>query len=1298
MDEGRGMEVEGGKGRRKKQETPTGGREEIKKYRNKPTNKTETQGNLTKVLSLIIILAGPSLGLPLDHSDSQHSVGQRSPPTQGVNPSSDRRPNRQTTATLLTSDEEDLHVSSSQTQPFSLASHPPRGFLRSGIGRSILGGNLGGFGGLAGFGSSASFFPTIGIPVGGQTSFLPFSPGSLSLGNLSPVTSVSGTGYGRGLQLGYYGSQGAYIPHSFPLLPQTFNKKPDTFLHGVKINTRDFSIPGLQTSNPYQSDFKVASQNPSTYVSLQSSKDRFRELEAEVVKELDMNEADLTLEQRETKRIYESLSGILRDGENSGDLAEPHTSMGYTDASRTVEPKIALHENSKHRIVVQGGHPVVATSTVLREKIPDITQAVSWSPKSQPVSHSSFSLSFPTQSSSSLPSSSQSPELLSSFKTTFETITPRPADQNTKTRLHPYLLNGENIQSSHNVFSPEIPHPISINSQQVLRQEAPYSGGHLLVTDSPPEFAISSGSLSEPKIRGPHIASYQNKNIPLSTSLDFQESKDGPDSVSRPQAQSQDVHKGFLLKSPTAEEETKLIKDHFLSGSHQQVKPDTSDNDEDNLRTSHNFRGHFQIVSDKRPKSDSSDNDNTPERPFSHIHVQSMSDHQKMLHTGEEQEDELEAPFSLHFKLNVNLHSKLDRTLTKMLVDSNQTLHSGQSLPPHEPPRHRQQQTPYWVQDIPNPDNPTGKIFSSDRKTTLPLLRPLPLPPPPPPTLHSNNETLPTLDMRDIDGSGRGQEESRDGIDTSQFLSSSEQPESNSDLILNISSFNSHILKQSPLTPPPSILSHSPTLSIQPNSSSSHTQAPTLSSPLFTPLLTTLAPSPSDLSLKPSPHLTMPSTPSLSLITTSLPPSFTPSPSLLTNDTALSHIQSRKPPHPSRIRLKIRKILGQHKGVTSLPKSDDESEDGESWMRWEEGERSMIGLGVEDQFGEKGGENISDKDENRENHGRETSKTERNKGSEKDEREECETKIKEEIKEERNEDHETGVSKQIREQKELGSETGQIIGETEEREISRPGASAEMGEREESESGWTNEEREREQTSSETEATEGDEEKDEREGSEIGGKQVSELEWNGREKFETGETKQSEETQGREKLMTDGKSEVRNQWDDALILERVGEIKGNKELMNNNNREKRLRPIPQSTSAVPQFTPKLTPSTSVLLQFTQKLPQSTPMLPQSTPMLPQSTPTMPQSTPTVPQFTSILPQSTPPVPSSTPKQLSFTSKQPSLNSKPLPPTQTQATPISTTPLPSTTTTESSAQKSPPKERKLVIHSAGFILG
>ncbi|KAK4299988.1 hypothetical protein Pmani_027782 [Petrolisthes manimaculis] len=839
---------------------------------------------MTKVLSLIVILASPSLGLPLDHGDSQPSVGQRSPPTQGVNPSSDRRPNRQTTATLLTSDGEDLHVSSSQTQPFSLASHPPRGFLGSGIGRSILGGNLGGFGGLAGYGSSASFFPTIGIPVGGQTSFLPFSPGSLNLGNLSPVTSVSGTGYGRGLQLGYYGSQGAYIPHSFPLLPQTFNKKPDTFIHGVKINTRDFSIPGLQTSNPYHSDFKVASQNPSTYVSLQSSKDRFRELEAEVVKDLDMNEADLTLEQRETKKIYESLSGILR--ENSGDLAQPLTSMGYTDASRTVEPKIALHENSKHRLEVQGGHPVVATSTALRETIPDVTQAVSWSSKGQPVSQSSFSLSLPTRSSSSsapssLPSSSQSPELLSSFKTTFETITPRPADQNTKTRLHPYLLNGENIQSSHNVFSPEIPHPISINSQQVLRQEAPYSGGHLLVSDSPPEFAISSGSLSEPKIRGPHIASYQNKNIPLSTSQDFQESKEGPDSVSRPQAQSQDVYKGFLLKSPTAEEETKLIMDHFLSGSQQQAKPVTSDNDEENLRTSHNFRGHFQTVSDKRPKSDSSDNDNTPERPFSHIHIQSMSDHQKMLYTGEKQEDELEAPFSLHLKLNVNLHSKLDQTLTKMLVKSNQTLHSEQSLPPHEPPRHRQQQTSHWVQDIPNPDNPTGNIFSSDRQTTLPLLHPLPLPPPLPPTLHSNNETLPTLNMRDIDGSGRGQKESRDGIDTSQFLSSSEHPESNSDI---------------------------------------------------------------NLSLKPSPHLTTPSTPSLSPITTSPPPSFTPSPSPLTNDTALSHIQSRKPPQPSRIRLKIRKISGQRKGVTSLPISDDESEDGESWMRWEEGEKSMIGL------------------------------------------------------------------------------------------------------------------------------------------------------------------------------------------------------------------------------------------------------------------------------------------------------------------------------------------------------------------
>lgn len=102
MNEGMGTKGEGEKGRRKRQKTPTEGRKDIRKDREGSTKHVKASRNLSKVLSLILIFATPSLSCPLN-DDSQIPSSQTSPPpTHEADPQSDGRPTRQATTTLLT--------------------------------------------------------------------------------------------------------------------------------------------------------------------------------------------------------------------------------------------------------------------------------------------------------------------------------------------------------------------------------------------------------------------------------------------------------------------------------------------------------------------------------------------------------------------------------------------------------------------------------------------------------------------------------------------------------------------------------------------------------------------------------------------------------------------------------------------------------------------------------------------------------------------------------------------------------------------------------------------------------------------------------------------------------------------------------------------------------------------------------------------------------------------------------------------------------------------------------------------
>lgn len=102
MDEGIGTKGEGEKGRIKRQKTPTGGREAKRKDRKGSTNNIKTSRNLSKVLSLILIFASPSLSSPPKDDSQIPSSHTSPPPIQEADPRSDGRPTRQATTTLLT--------------------------------------------------------------------------------------------------------------------------------------------------------------------------------------------------------------------------------------------------------------------------------------------------------------------------------------------------------------------------------------------------------------------------------------------------------------------------------------------------------------------------------------------------------------------------------------------------------------------------------------------------------------------------------------------------------------------------------------------------------------------------------------------------------------------------------------------------------------------------------------------------------------------------------------------------------------------------------------------------------------------------------------------------------------------------------------------------------------------------------------------------------------------------------------------------------------------------------------------
>lgn len=98
MDEGKGTKREGEKGRIKRQKTYTGGREA---KRNGSTSNIKTSRIGSKVLSLILIFASPSLSSPLNEDSQIPSSHTSTPPTQETHPRSDGRPTRPATTTLL---------------------------------------------------------------------------------------------------------------------------------------------------------------------------------------------------------------------------------------------------------------------------------------------------------------------------------------------------------------------------------------------------------------------------------------------------------------------------------------------------------------------------------------------------------------------------------------------------------------------------------------------------------------------------------------------------------------------------------------------------------------------------------------------------------------------------------------------------------------------------------------------------------------------------------------------------------------------------------------------------------------------------------------------------------------------------------------------------------------------------------------------------------------------------------------------------------------------------------------------
>ncbi|KAG7170018.1 MAGE-like protein 2-like 3, partial [Homarus americanus] len=190
-----------------------------------------------------------------------------------------------------------------------------------------LGGDFGGFGGLgtltaglrggfgAGFGdgvgntiSSSPFLPELSVPVGGQPPLLPLSLSGGGLGSLSLAGGFGGfnsgflsgslpQGFGGSLQFNSFGGQGNFGP-------------TDAFAPDVSRQP---------ATNPYHSAFKATFNDPS-FSPLPFPKDeRLKLLEKEVRRDLDIDDKQLTPEQRTTKAIYESISGIIEkpSGPNS---------------------------------------------------------------------------------------------------------------------------------------------------------------------------------------------------------------------------------------------------------------------------------------------------------------------------------------------------------------------------------------------------------------------------------------------------------------------------------------------------------------------------------------------------------------------------------------------------------------------------------------------------------------------------------------------------------------------------------------------------------------------------------------------------------------------------------------------------------------------------------------------------------------------------------------------------------------------------------------------------------------------
>ncbi|XP_066980115.1 mucin-4-like [Macrobrachium rosenbergii] len=253
-----------------------------------------------------------------------------------------------------------------KTQPLSYAS--PFGFLGGGLsggaaavgpshadpGGSLSFGFHGGLGnGLSSLSESISpsFLPEIGIPIGARPPVLPFSlsgghPGGLSFGseglselNTGYLPSLPNQDFGE-LNLGSLGSTNNFDRYKIPTDSSVLKEGSHSFLPEVKGRSNGYDVFPQSAFNPYQSPFEASISDHTLSLLPIQKEDRLKQLEKEVQRDLDLNDKQLTPEQRQTKAIYEYIEGILH---------EPHTgTTGERNTTQNGSPESLAHGSTFH--------------------------------------------------------------------------------------------------------------------------------------------------------------------------------------------------------------------------------------------------------------------------------------------------------------------------------------------------------------------------------------------------------------------------------------------------------------------------------------------------------------------------------------------------------------------------------------------------------------------------------------------------------------------------------------------------------------------------------------------------------------------------------------------------------------------------------------------------------------------------------------------------------------------------------------------------------------------------------------